>query len=146
MKTTQLIPSILLSLVPTLTLADSVPSGAKLCVGQGAGSCQFAAYQLQPTDTCEDLQKNAAYIYDHECNLIGHTENFAEGDAIDSQLPYTVDIKNIVGGPSCAIKYEIAYSDGLYGYGMPSGGVWGSCSESGHQCNWYRVAFDCPGF
>ena len=129
-----------------LAHAQTVPSGAELCLGQGEGSCQFGAYQLQPTDTCEDLQLNTAFIYDHACNLLGSAVNFTTGSAIDSALPYTVDILNIVGGPSCDIKYEIAYSDGTYGYGDPSGGVWESCSVDGHQCNWYRVAFDCPGF
>ncbi|OOF93286.1 hypothetical protein ASPCADRAFT_209268 [Aspergillus carbonarius ITEM 5010] len=140
------------TLLTTLTLtltpshARDIPSGAELCVGQGAGSCQFAAYQLQES-SCEDLQYNAAYIYDHACNVIGHVENFADGDAIDSQLPYTVDVESITGGPSCSIKYRIAYSDGVYGYGEPAGGVWGSCTESGYpKCNWYRVAFACPGF
>ncbi|PWY87759.1 hypothetical protein BO70DRAFT_369715 [Aspergillus heteromorphus CBS 117.55] len=137
----------LVSLAMTLGLASaSIPSGAALCVGQGSGSCQFAAYQLQPTDTCEDLQYNAAYIYDHACNIIGHVENFVDGQAIDSQLPYTVDILKTTGGPSCSIKYKIAYSDGTYGYGDPAGGVWGKCTESGYACNWYRVAFPCPGF
>ncbi|KAI9034800.1 uncharacterized protein KD926_005465 [Aspergillus affinis] len=134
-----------ISLIVGLTTA-AVPSGASLCVGQGKGSCQFGAYQLQPTDTCEDLQKNAAFIYDHACNQIGHVENFAEGDSIDSQLPYTVDVLRITGGPSCNIKYKIAYSAGDYGYGEPAGGVWGSCSEPGYACNYYRVAFPCPGF
>ncbi|PYH96774.1 hypothetical protein BO71DRAFT_396715 [Aspergillus ellipticus CBS 707.79] len=136
-----------LSMALGLASAVTVPSGAKLCVSQGEGSCQFAAYELQPTDTCEDLQKNAAFIYNHKCELIGYKENFVDKEAIDSQLPYTVDILRTYGGPfDCSVQYKIGYSDGTYGYGNPSGGVWGSCTESGYQCNYYRVAFSCPGF
>ncbi|BCS02721.1 uncharacterized protein AKAW2_60985A [Aspergillus luchuensis] len=150
MKPLQLIPTLLLSLVPTLTHAsdsDDIPSGAKLCQPQGKGSCQFGVYQLYPGIDCYHQTMNSAYLFDHACNIIGHVENFTQGDAMTSQLPYTLDIENVFGYPSCYLKYEIAYSDGLYGYSMPSGGVWDDC-EKGDDflCTWYRVAFDCPGF
>ncbi|KAJ5108791.1 hypothetical protein N7456_005466 [Penicillium angulare] len=145
----------LAGLFMTLSLAAAnidTPSGADMCESQGEGSCQFATFDI--TDNtggiCSTALTRQAVIYDHACNQIGWSSDFFnEGDSIDSQLPYTVSIINEDGGQTadCRMKYTISYSDGTYGYGMPSNGAWNSCdAESGKACSWYRTAFPCPGF
>ncbi|KAJ5257010.1 hypothetical protein N7478_013114 [Penicillium angulare] len=130
-----------------------IPDGASLCVGQGEGSCQFGVYSyLNSKEYCSATGKRQAIIFDHACNQIGHSDdNFALGASIDSQLPYTVDVIHVTGAQDsgCNEEYTITYSDGEYGYGEPSGGVWGQCTSNDSdypECNYYRVAFACPGF
>lgn len=68
------------------------PPLSDLCMSQGEGSCQFAMAvelaALEPTQQC------FACVFDHACNEIGHSADACAGTAIDSQLPYTIDVLN----------------------------------------------------
>lgn len=59
------------------------------CVSQGQGSCNANVYwdhivTSQGTGTIE--------LFDYKCNRIGRADQTVEGDAVDSQLPYTFDM------------------------------------------------------
>lgn len=107
------------------------------CVGQGVGSCQFVM------ESWTDIAGNGGFpvtIYNHACEEIGYVESVDVDEAIDSQLPWTVDV--IERGLIYAV---FKYGAGTYGYGYSSY-VTGSCSEGLVGCDWFRSAFPCPGF
>lgn len=123
----------------TIPNSGIAPPLSDLCIPQGEGSCQFAMAvelaALEPTQQC------FAWVFDHACNEIGHSADACAGTAIDSQLPYTIDVLNA----ELSLAPTFTYSDGEYGYGYTSP-VWGDCSVGLTACTWSRSAFSCPGF
>ncbi|KAK9349985.1 hypothetical protein V1505DRAFT_420507 [Lipomyces doorenjongii] len=107
------------------------------CIGQGAGSCQFT--MIMELSGVVD-PSFAVALYDHECNVIGFTENVYVGTAIDSQLPYTVDVTTITEEPYGA---TFNYAGGSFGTGFTTWATW-TCSDGVSQG--FRAAFPCPGF
>ncbi|KAK9317848.1 hypothetical protein V1522DRAFT_409058 [Lipomyces starkeyi] len=107
------------------------------CIGQGAGSCQFTMI-IQLSGVVDP--SFAAALYDHECNVIGYMSDVYVGTAIDSQLPYTVDITTIQQVPYGA---TFNYAGGSFGTGITTWTTW-TCSDGISQG--FRAAFPCPGF
>ncbi|KAK9243081.1 hypothetical protein V1506DRAFT_545562 [Lipomyces tetrasporus] len=113
------------------------------CIGQGPGSCQFTLVGFQnPNPT--GLWQYAAALYDHECNVIGYMPQVSVGTAIDSQLPYTVDITSI-NDPIWGYGAQFNYAGGGYGQDLTGSFTW-DCTADNVGCNGFRAAFPCPGF
>ncbi|KAH6607343.1 hypothetical protein Trco_003656 [Trichoderma cornu-damae] len=114
----------------------------QLCVGQGAGSCQFVMEGVIGPLT--DLVYYVK-LYDHACNLIGSADGIDVGTAVDSRLPYTVDITSR-GGVGTTTYATMNYAGHSYGKGITSY-VQGDCSSNALiGCGFMRSAFPCPGF
>lgn len=76
------------------------PAQASWCLGTGSGICNLNIEGIPVTS--EDGYKYEEWtvvnIFNNKCNLIGYINNPIQGVAIDSQLPYTVVLKNIENG------------------------------------------------
>lgn len=84
------------------TLANLLRSAqASWCLGTGSGTCNL---NIEGTPVVSNggykyVEKwTVVNIFDNKCNLIGYINNPIQGVAIDSQLPYTVVLKNIENG------------------------------------------------
>ncbi|KAH8805050.1 hypothetical protein F5884DRAFT_798306 [Xylogone sp. PMI_703] len=66
------------------------------CVPQGAGSCNFVLWASVDANGDGGVYWTGATIYDNACNSIGGVFYPTQGEAIDSQLPYTVVIERLV--------------------------------------------------
>lgn len=110
-------------------------------MGQGLGYCQgvFVCFsEIAGDDTlCNFL------IYDSYCNKIAENDNPNVGDAIDSELPYTVDLIYL---DDSYIQDQVAarwlYAGGEYGKGA-SGYFYGSCNSGLTACSYVRSSFPC---
>ncbi|KAI9690666.1 MAG: hypothetical protein M1820_009926 [Bogoriella megaspora] len=81
------------------------------CSTQAAGTCLFNLRANQPALT--DLEYSCT-LYDNNCSPISDTEDVCNpGTALDSTLPYTVDVKSR-SNTGNAIAANIAYGAGTY--------------------------------
>ncbi|KAH8696733.1 hypothetical protein BGW36DRAFT_360548 [Talaromyces proteolyticus] len=80
--------------ITTLALLLAI-SQAKYCTSQGPGVCQLN-FQGSPLYTDGNYKYSIiwefAYIFDNSCKQLGYVTYPLQGLAIDSQLPFTVDI------------------------------------------------------
>lgn len=126
--------SLVLALVTTALLSFKAAT-AQVCVGQGAGSCQGVYLCDQTDNNCY------FYIFNHACGIIGDAINPNVGDAIDSQLPYTVDIKKSYANTADDQVYcGWAYSNGEYGWGYTRYAT-GTDTFNGRPVVYMRSAF-----
>lgn len=112
---------------PILTTLFAVANAD--CVPHGPGSCNIVAYSYEPGLGACGNQLN---IYDRYCNLIGFSEAPPAGDAVDSQLTYTVVIESFdLSGFDLSFCYaDSCYSNPVCSYG---GGVNFECQQ-GFNC------------
>lgn len=74
---------------------------ASWCLGTGLGTCNLniEGNPVTSDDGYDYVEEwTVVNIFDNHCNLIGYINNPIQGVAIDSQLPYTVVLKNIENG------------------------------------------------
>jgi hypothetical protein len=125
----------------TLIAAFASTPYAQQCIGQGPGYCQGV---LQCTDELFGNDITCEFdIYDSYCNLIGSEEAPNVGDAIDSQLPYTVDLTELF--PTIdkdVISAQWLYAGGAYGTQI-SGYTQGSFTSGLVGGAYVRSSFPC---
>lgn len=74
---------------------------ASWCLGTGSGTCNL---NIEGNPVTSDggyeyvEEWTVVKIFDNKCHQIGYINNPIQGVAIDSQLPYTVVLKNIENG------------------------------------------------
>ena len=132
-------PLSLLALVATFVSAASAQ--ACLVNGVGLGWCQGILYcWVEVFGDSIDCQFN---LYDSYCNQIASDVGPNVGDAIDSELQWTVDITelNAASVPDY-ISVQFAYAGGLFGAGASdhSTGTFNLGLTGGA---WFRTGFIC---
>ncbi|KIM97170.1 hypothetical protein OIDMADRAFT_32200 [Oidiodendron maius Zn] len=127
-------------LISTL-IAFASTTYSQLCVGQGLGYCQgvYACW----IETLGDGDDCAFTIYDSYCNNIGEKDGPNVGDAVDSQLPYTVDLVELRDSASTQlISAQFWYAGGEYGTGI-SGYDIGKFTSGLSAGAYMRSSFPC---
>lgn len=81
----------------------------------------------------------AVDIYSHTFDRIGEATEVDPSQAIDSQLPYTVDVITR-GSAGSDTDATFKYAGGVYGRDKTSFAT-GDCSSGLDACSWMRSAF-----
>lgn len=116
-------------------------TSAQACIGIAEGMCEAIYYCW--VETYGDSIDCEFILYDSYCNVLAQDVGPNVGDALDSELPYTVDIAQL---STYTIPGDISaqwwYAGGLYGKGASpySTGTFTSGLSAGA---WVRAGFNC---
>lgn len=124
-----------------ITIWTSV-SNAQLCVTQGPGSCQ-GVYECWTEPLADEIECEFL-IYDYNCKQIGNAVDPDVGDAIDSQLPFTVDVtwrQKSIALDNVGMNW--LYTGGKYGRGVTNCATGKTTVASIEDAAYSRCAFPC---
>ena len=126
------------ALIATFTSATY----AQQCVGQGEGNFQGVLVCWIEV-LCDSIDCEFD-VYDSYCNKIAAHPGPNVGDAIDSELPYTVDISQLDQNVNLdLISAHWWYAGGHYGKGITNSVSQSSKGNGFAPMYWVRAAFPC---
>jgi hypothetical protein len=120
------------------------------CLPQASGTCSFRLMAF----IADTTPSYSCGLHDHTGQALGLPASVcAAGLAIDSPLPWTVDvIAGNFGGKTNLPPPQMAGPDGLWADFQYAGGEYGTAvspyqtSDCGNMCQQVCIQFPCPGF